>query len=72
MGKKKHKKKPTLGKGLTEKKVVELSKPTLVVDGDADPLADTKIEELLTPPVEVEVVELPTDIEVPKSGGAWC
>jgi hypothetical protein len=70
MSKNKHKHKPTLGKGLTEAKVVELQEPTLVVEGDADPLADTKIEELLTPPEVVEVVTLKTDIKV-SGGGAW-
>jgi hypothetical protein len=49
-------KKPHLGKGLTEAKVVE----------QCDPNAETKIEELLTPPEAVEVVTLETDIQVPK------
>ena len=67
MSKKKHKKRPTLGKGLTVAKVVELreSMDTVVID----PLADTKIEELLKEPEVVEVVTPETDIQA--GGGAW-
>ena len=63
MSKKKHKKRPTLGKGLTVAKVVELreSMDTVVID----PLADTKIIDLEPP----EVVTLESDIQA--GGGAW-